>query len=121
MKKLLSFCLVLLLTAVIVREVFPQEPTEQEKAAAALKESDISEDDYDEALQRAVQQNQGRLIPDLLLAGANPNVCTPGDDPLIVKLAHQNSMTLVRRFLDAGADINAKGREDITPLHRSMW
>ena len=121
MKKLLSICLILLVAAALVKVLLPQEPTAREKAVAALQEKDIAEDDYDTALQRAVQEKQGRLIRDLLLAGADPNARSPQGNPLIVEVTHQNSMTLVQRFLDAGADINAKGQEDITPLHRAMW
>lgn len=70
----------------------------------------------DEALRRAVGDNDVAAVEAALAAGADPNARAEYGDTALNVAAGSGERGIVERLLDAGADIENRGGADLTPL-----
>ncbi|MGE3807299.1 MAG: ankyrin repeat domain-containing protein [Gemmataceae bacterium] len=72
------------------------------------------------ALKYAAREGHARVVAVLLEAGASPDFAPDGEPPLVAA-AGRAHVSIVHRLLEAGADVNGRGRnggglKDLTPL-----
>ena len=75
----------------------------------------------DDALYSAVWQGQTEQVRTLVAAGANVNVRTSDNDPLIQEAVWRDYSEIVQILADAGANINATDSDGDPVIHSAIW
>lgn len=105
-----------------IRNIIKKGTTEQLRSLLRNKDIDINSyiTDNDTALTLAISLNKPEMVQTILAAGANPNKITYEEEltPLIIAIEKATIQpSIVIDLLNADADVNIEGYENVTPLY----